>query len=156
MQPVPGIEQLRALAAHLDKLVADAQPLWGQFTAQHMLEHLMGTLIISNGRVRLPAADTPESEWPSRKGFLFNDLPFPKGVVNARVTKGELRFADLDAARAKFWEAFGLYETFWTEQPNEILMHPLFGPLTGGEWLRFHEKHMGHHLRQFGLLPEVG
>ena len=29
--------------------------------------------------------------------------------------------------------------------------HALFGPMTPGDWYRWAYRHVGHHLRQFGL-----
>lgn len=147
-------QALNDLLEHLRPLGPDTQPLWGAFTPQHMVEHISGTLLISNGRFTSPS-DVPESEWTQRKQFIYSQEPFPMGVVNPRVTKGTLRFSSYYEALEKFWQAYDQYRVYWHEHPTSNLMHPMYGPLNREEWLRFHLKHMRHHLAQFGLVERL-
>ncbi|MEM7659352.1 MAG: DUF1569 domain-containing protein, partial [Bacteroidota bacterium] len=69
----------------------------------------------------------------------------------------KLRYEHLDQARAKLTQAMEGFHRAFAEDPERTFNHPAFGPLNYAGWLRFHQKHVVHHLTQFGLLkPEGG
>jgi oxepin-CoA hydrolase / 3-oxo-5,6-dehydrosuberyl-CoA semialdehyde dehydrogenase len=146
--------QLETLFQHLPALQPDTQPRWGAFTAQHMVEHLVGVFMISNGRFGATSA-VPEEQWERRLAFLYDVSDFPRGIVNPLVQKGPLRQPDLAAAVGKLHEAFVTYQGYWAANPTASHMHPVFGPLNSEQWDLFHCKHITHHFRQFGLLPDA-
>lgn len=146
-------QHLNDLAQAIDRLKPDTLPRWGEMSAHEMVEHLYGTLVISNGRFEAQS-EVAEPEWPNRKKFLYTDEIYPRGMVTQTVEKGKTRYADLHAARHKFWEGYNTFKNYWHTHPSSLHMHPMYGPLNREEWLRFHLKHMRHHLSQFGLVPE--
>jgi len=139
--------------AYLNSLTPGAPPLWGQLSPQLMIEHLAGSVLISNGRLHA-TLHIPAAEVPARQAFLTSDAPFSRHLPNPLVPT-QPRFPDLATARAKFWSAWDQYGSFWSAHPTATPLHPLFGPLTGSQWLRFHAKHFTHHLQQFGWSPEA-
>ncbi|MBM3802940.1 MAG: DUF1569 domain-containing protein [Acidimicrobiia bacterium] len=80
-------------------------------------------------------------------------LPWPKGVK----TMPEVDQEGHDCSRpAEFDQDLKtlavLIERFTSAQIDfHFHSHPLFGPLTEREWLRWGYLHVDHHLRQFGL-----
>ncbi|MEM6782766.1 MAG: DUF1569 domain-containing protein [Bacteroidota bacterium] len=146
---------LRALVAPLDHLTADATPAWGQMTPQHMVEHLGLLAALSYGRITSPVAP-PEAKWDRRQAALWSDTPFPRNFDPFKGgTLPKLRYADMDAARAKLLDHVARYEAHWTAHPDATHVHPYFGRLRRDGWARFHDKHVRHHLAQFDLLAHL-
>ncbi len=144
---------LKAAAAPVKKLTPETTANWGIMTPQHMVEHLIVTMKISNGKLRAPLA-VSEHEMELRKKFLMGDKMFEKNIKNPVLGEGlpKLRNANLDEAREKFLKEVDDFYEFFKTNPDAKPIHPLFGELYKSEWERFHLKHFTHHLSQFGLL----
>lgn len=59
-----------------------------------------------------------------------------------------VRARDFAHAHARLLTA---YDNFLVAEVETGRAHPIFGPLTGWEWMRWGYLHADHHLRQFGL-----
>lgn len=137
----------------LTTLNPNQQPLWGIMTPQHIVEHVVGSWIISNGRFAVEQKTTEEQK-EKRLKFLFSPLPFEKGISNP-VTGNKLnplKKESLEKAIEAYTEAINTFYEFHEKNPNAKPVHPAFGPLDKKGWLQFQSKHMGHHFTQFGLL----
>jgi len=134
----------------LKQLTPNQKPLWGIMTPQHMVEHLVGSWRISNGRVQLPEKPVDES----KKAFLYNNMPYPKNIQNAALGNGlaPLRKTDLQAAILQLNDEINAFFNYHDENPTAIFFHPAYGNLNKNEWLLFQKKHCTHHLTQFNLL----
>ena len=64
------------------------------------------------------------------------------------LVEGVRRLHPEDFAYARLLVA---YDHFVAEGTQSGRAHPIFGPLTGWEWMRWGYLHADHHLRQFGL-----
>lgn len=137
--------------ARILKLTAETDPLWGQMTAQHMLEHLIVVTKLSYGAIPGKVL-TPESEWATRKVFLNNEAPFPRNFQNPALPKEPrpLHYPTFEVAQQKLLGELDRFEAYWRENREQELPHPIFGPLNEKEWRQFHRKHYSHHLAQFG------
>lgn len=126
------------------------QPKWGSMNPQQMVEHIVGSWRISNGRAKAPAP--PEGEdLARRRDFMFSDAPYPKNLMNPIFANGlpPLRKPDLASALDQLKDEMEAFFGYHEATPNAIEMHPVYGPLDYGAWLHFQYKHMGHHLAQF-------
>ncbi|HYF01962.1 MAG TPA: DUF1569 domain-containing protein [Patescibacteria group bacterium] len=144
---------LKAAARPVQKLMPETEALWGRMTPQHMVEHLIVTLKIANGKIRTKVA-VSEAEVELRKKFLMGDAMFEKNIKNPVLGDElpKLRNANLDEAREKFLKEIDDFYEFFKSNPEAKPVHPLFGELYKSEWERFHLKHFTHHFKQFGLL----
>lgn len=139
----------------LEKLPADRAPKWGQMTAQHMVEHISGTMLISNGRLAWPHPGGTEWGLANRARLLapgFEDYPKNLRVPGVPETPAALRFPDLETAKGKFLGEIARFFTFFNENPEARPVHPLFGEMNFEEWKTVHSVHFKHHFRQFGLI----
>ncbi len=139
----------------LEKLTVEHPAKWGLMSPQHMVEHLGSTFMISNGKTRLPDPPLPPEQLARRREkFFANTAGFPQNVQNPILGDGlqPLRFENLEAAKAKFLAAAAAFWAFWAENPDEKLVHPIFGGLDFWEWQEFHRRHVSHHFAQFGLI----
>jgi hypothetical protein len=126
---------------------------FGIMTPQHMIEHLILTLKLSYGRVKIPEFEPNELQLAQKHALLFTDIQFPRGIKAPGMPPGlsELKFPDLEPAKADFFKTLSEYHKAYQNNPILRTPHPKFGNLTFEEWQKFHSKHIEHHLSQFGL-----
>ncbi len=143
------IEQINTA---LKLLKVETKPLWGKMSAQHMVEHIILALGISNGN-RYVKVYTEDKIIPIQKRFLLSNKPLPKLFINPAI--GEellpLEFSDLDSAKNALINEIHRYEEFFNCSPESTPAHPVFGKLNKNEWDIFHKKHFEHHFAQFGI-----
>ncbi|UCH64645.1 MAG: DUF1569 domain-containing protein [Ignavibacterium sp.] len=137
----------------LNSLQSDQKPLWGKMTAQHMVEHLILALQMSNGKLNVKCISQPET-LPPLKRFLLGDRPFPKEYINPFIGPDllPLKFSDLNEARSELEKEINNYKNYFETRPDTETVHVTFGELNKQEWDQFHSKHFTHHLEQFNLI----
>ncbi|GAB4422850.1 MAG: hypothetical protein OHK0039_39180 [Bacteroidia bacterium] len=138
------------------QLAADTPPRWGKMSAQHMIEHLSGVFYL---------AWHPEKGYCVNEGaalekalaFLWSDRAFRQNTKAPGLPDEPLplRFADLDTALAQLLRNIDAFYAFFEAAPDRGSLHPVFGMLDLAGWEQFHDKHLRHHLTQFGLLEEA-
>jgi oxepin-CoA hydrolase/3-oxo-5,6-dehydrosuberyl-CoA semialdehyde dehydrogenase len=123
-------------------------------TAQHMVEHLVQSVRVSNGKKQLQELRIPEEKVPVRYAFLWSDQPLPRyiGATNPEQPLPDLQYASIPEALAVLEQELVIFEAYFKEHPDQKFLHPSFGKLNYQDWIRFHEKHFTHHFTQFGLL----
>jgi hypothetical protein len=141
----------------LTNLPTDRTPLWGVMTAQHMVEHLGTTFIISNGKIKVPSAPTLEKFMKCeefRKGFFASDAPLPRNLRAPMMPEAPLpyRFANMEEAIKVVEKEKNRYFQFFAENPAATPYHPRFNYLSFEGWTEFHVRHIVHHFTQFGLM----
>jgi len=123
-------------------------------SAQHMVEHLEYFLRMSWGEIPTEII-TPEKRLEKYQESLFNYRPMPKNFEHPQLPKGktvDLRFKDLEEAKAAFFKAYAYFEAYYKENPTATHPHSIFGELDHEMWELLHRKHFDHHFRQFGLV----
>ena len=137
----------------LSLLNKDAKAHWGKMSPQHMVEHLILAVQMSNGKLKLDCFYPPEKN-PSLKRFLMSSRPMPKLFVNPVVGKDlrPLKYSSLEEAIEKLKNEIDNYVLFFENNPEAKPVNITFGELNKEEWNVFHKKHFTHHLSQFGLL----
>jgi hypothetical protein len=82
---------------------------------------------------------------------LHAPVPWPRGYPTLpELVEGApgVRSQGFAPAHARLLAA---YDLFFAADLDTGRAHPIFGPLTGWEWMRWGYLHADHHLRQFGL-----
>jgi hydroxymethylglutaryl-CoA reductase len=139
--------------AILEKLAADDQPVWGKMSAQQMVEHLSGVILISNGRFEAPAM-YEEEKLKRNYSFIIEAKNRLKRNTKAPILPAEpmpLRFASLAEAKEKLLQTVNSFFSYYNANPEAKQMHPAFGMLNFEEWTYFHTIHSQYHLEQFSL-----
>lgn len=141
------------LDAALAALREDAQPRWGQMTAQQMVEHLAWVFETSTGGVQVECG-VPEEKRARFRAFLLDNTPMSHEFRNPALVAGlpALRHASLAEARRALRAEVDRFLEQCRSAPSATRMHPVFGPLALADWERSHYKHTYHHLLQFGLI----
>ena len=144
---------LNQYCSKLSLLNKDVKALWGKMCPQHMVEHLILAVKMSNGKLKLECINPPE-KIPSLKRFLMSSRPMPKLFANPVVGKDlrPLKYSSLEAAVEKLKNEIDVYVLFFENNPGAKPVNVTFGELNKEEWDVFHKKHFTHHLSQFGLL----
>lgn len=136
----------------LDKLTADSKPIWGEMSAQRMVEHLTDTVKIASGKVKFPMV-TPEDKLEKMIGFLDSDKPMAKNIDVVFAKKNEeLRNEEIELAIDEFLLEWIDFEEHYASGDNVTEIHPYYGPLNYDQWCKLNAKHMTHHFEQFGIL----
>ncbi len=139
----------------ISKLRADDQPLFGVMSPQHMVEHLSFTISFSNGN------DPQQQHYPAEKeqkikAFILGtdqDMPISfKSPVLPAEGLPSLKHKDLAEAVTQLQKELNDFDAYFKRQPAEQPVNPTMGALDYEEWLRFHNRHFSHHLKQFNLL----
>lgn len=139
----------------LNTLNENTDPLWGKMTAQHMIEHLIGAFQMSIDELKVECFNPPD-KLPVLQKILMSTRPLPKNFVNPVIGADlkPLQYSNLVESISVLKNYVDQYYLFYEKNPDAKPTNPTFGPLNREQWDAFHEKHMTHHLSQFGLIPE--
>lgn len=138
----------------LNALPADTNANWGKMNAQQMVEHLAAFFNVSTEKIKFDLV-TPEEHLPKYKEFLLSDKQFRENTKAPVNVIGEeplpLQYQSYKEALEKLHEAVEHFETYFKNASGKKTIHPVFGPLNFDEWVLLHNKHITHHLKQFGM-----
>lgn len=132
-------------------LDAHTIPLWGKMKAQQMVEHLIGQVRYTNGKL-IPYCELPAEEAYRLKTTMLG----PEGKISRNVVRETLpetyEFAGLNEAVKALMNELAVFETYFSK-PGQTAIHGAFGAMDYSEWLIWHGKHFTHHFKQFWLIP---
>jgi hypothetical protein len=140
----------------LEKLDADQKAQWGIMTAQQMVEHFADAVKNASGKLLLPILNEGEKLQKSRE-FLMSEIPFKENIDNPLIPKEGIphRQPDLKAAIGKFEKELDHFFLVFEKNPALKTGNAFFGQLDYNMNIQLLHKHAIHHLKQFGLKPEV-
>jgi hypothetical protein len=135
------------ICKRLDKLPANAQPLWGQMNCTQMLNHLK----ISTGSGMAVYRLKDESSFLYRTIIKFILLRIlwhlPKNAAAPKGFSIEMNYnLDFDTEKSMTLAILKMAK----ESNFQKYPHPLFGKMSKTLWGRLVYRHFDHHLRQFG------
>lgn len=138
------------ILVRLDRLAPGATARWGKFTATKMLTHVNDAMRMALDDIR-PAPRPSLLRNPIVKFLIIYVAPFPKGAPTAPelLARGKAGDTELNAERSTFRELLGRVAA--REEGTQWPEHPVFGPMTRGNWGVLGYKHTDHHWRQFGI-----
>ncbi|HEX7158863.1 MAG TPA: DUF1569 domain-containing protein [Edaphobacter sp.] len=121
---------------------------WGRMTASQMVRHLIYAYeTILGTRAVAPLTTRPSTVY--RWMALWSGIRWPKNQSTApelaRAVEEECDAAFMELVR----DVIEKTELFASGRPLGE-RHPLFGPMTARDWMRWGYLHADHHLRQFG------
>lgn len=141
--------------ALFNKVKADADGNWGKMNGQQMVEHVAAFFYVSTEKIKFPLV-TPVEHLPKYKEFLLSDKEFRENTKAPVSVIGEdvlpLRFSTMEEALENLNKSIVAFENHFANDMNKKTLHPVFGELNFEEWVLLHDKHVRHHLRQFGMI----
>lgn len=141
-------EARNAILRRLGNLRVDSPRLWGRMSAHQTICHLSDSLSSMMGERPISTLRRSTAlKWPA----LYLPFPWPRGIkTRPEVDQfvGGTKPADFAVDMASLLillERIASPTPDFTWQP-----HPIFGPLSQWQWMRWAYLHADHHLRQFG------
>jgi hypothetical protein len=136
----------------LRRVAPDSPRQWGKMTSHQMVCHLSDSFRMALGKRTPKQSDTRFRRTAIKWIALYAPTPWPKSVLRgpesapgepgAEPTDFSRDVSELERLLASFIDRIAA---------GELVRHPLFGPLTSWQWLRWGYLHTDHHLRQFGV-----
>jgi oxepin-CoA hydrolase/3-oxo-5,6-dehydrosuberyl-CoA semialdehyde dehydrogenase len=132
------------------------EAIWGEMSAQHMVEHLVFAFRMSTDKLEVKC-HTPEEKRDRGQAFLNLNTAMPKRFTNPVTGEKlpDLQYENLDRAKEALAKEVQYYLSYYDKNPEAIHTNPVFGELNAEQWQKFHFKHCFHHLSQFGLIEEA-
>ena len=124
---------------------------WGHMSVHQMICHLSDSFLAVTGRKPMSMATGPLQRTVIKWVALYAPLRWPPGYP----TRPELDQAVGGTRPADFLTDVALLESLFGQfttdaRALEGRQHPIFGPMSRADWLRWAYLHTDHHLRQFG------
>ena len=148
MKSLASIEVLSDTRGRLLRLRAEDQARWGTMTAVQMVRHLGCAYEVALGeRTVGPMKGLPPAlmNWAAlRSGLRWaKNISTTPELKRAMMEPSDDEFDGLVARAVAGMEAVA-------NGPRCAPSHPMFGPMTKADWMRWGYLHADHHLRQFG------
>jgi hypothetical protein len=142
-------DYIHNVLGRLRRLAPEVQPQWGSLTPGDMINHLIGSVKYSMGRLPSQARKVGRfRRLVVRPLLLHGWIAMPR---NIRVEDSGLPLmtaqGDIETLHAVLEEYLALVQADELTPPP----HPALGALCVDEWARLHYVHFEHHLRQFGV-----
>lgn len=140
---------LNDLVARLQRLTPAHAAAWGTMNGQQMARHLgdASEAVLK----RRPFASRSRQPSPLRKFLLLHVLrQMPRGIKAGADPAG----AAVDPAdfATDLGRAVALLQELAAAAPGALVeAHPVLGPMSRANWMRWAYLHTDHHLRQFGV-----
>ena len=138
-----------ALRRRLADLRPSARPRWGRMSAHQMVCHATDALRMAAGETPVSAASGLFQRTLLKWIVLYLPLSWPAGIP----TRPEIDQECGGTAPAEFARDVAQLDALLhrlATEPVSWPAHPIFGPMSRRQWLRWAYLHTDHHLRQFG------
>ncbi len=140
--------------AYIDKFDAETKPLFGVMTPQHILEHLMMSLHLAGGKLKIEFKGDLAMADKVKANLIYSDADLPQGIKNP-ILKDEPNpyvFKTIDEAKQALKNELEIFYKYKSENPAAKNVHPRMNLLTLDEWVILQNKHFKHHFKQVGLV----
>lgn len=138
----------------LKSIPADAVPVYGLMSPQHAVEHLILLYKISNGKMFFDLQYAPEKAAKFKHYVINTDNEFTPGFKAPILPVDKTlpyQYKNIDEAFFYLKMEMDAFAQYFTENPTAKTVNPTLGALQYDEWVLFHDKHITHHLKQFGV-----
>lgn len=134
----------------LRSIPPDRRPLWGTMESSSMVRHLRFITEASLGEIETEDKSNFLSRNVIRFLFFYIITNWPKAKLNVPARYAPAPDGSYEEELAWLFQAIDRFVETAEREPDRIVVHELFGPVTLKFWRRIHGVHFAHHLRQFG------
>jgi hypothetical protein len=140
---------LKAIHDRIGRLRPDSKPLWGKMNAGQMLAHLRMTMEVPLGSHQLKPMFIMKLIGGMIRKRILSDKPLSKNSPTAStlVVADDRDFEKEKQELRKTLQSFS-EKGRKGEMPEK---HPYFGKMSAADWDLFQQRHLEHHLGQFGV-----
>ncbi len=106
------------IESRLKNLTETSERQFGIMTPQHMVEHLILTVKLSYGRIKIPEFEPNEKQLMQKQALIYSEIQFPRGVRAPGLGEEllELRFPDLETSKLQLLKSIEEYDSFFRIQ----------------------------------------
>lgn len=145
------INKPEQIADHLTALRPDSTPLWGNMSAQQMVEHLIDQVRYTNG-LKIPVDTGLPPDFAERKKRGINPAyEFPRNIILGTLPE-DYEYDSIETAKTQLVKEVQTFHRHFADHPEAEVLHGGFGVMNYNEWVIWHSKHFKHHFTQFGLV----
>ena len=147
------VNQRQEVLNLLREIKPDTPAVFGKLTPQHMIEHLAFAVSYSNGNREYPLMIDAEKAEQIKKFTIHTTERIPPGFKSPLLGDDlpELKCNSIDEAIASLEKELDDFDRYFREKPDRKVMQPVMGELGHDDWVTYHNRHIAHHLSQFGL-----
>lgn len=151
MKTLARAEDKAEILRRLEAVRPDSARRFGKMTAPQMICHLSDSFLAVMGRKPVSPASNPFTRTIVKWIALYAPIRWRPG----HATRPEIDQTLGGTKPAAFARDVAelqalLQEVTARSRPFDWHPHPIFGPMSDADWLRWGYLHMDHHLRQFG------
>lgn len=138
----------------LRKLDPNQKGKWGKMDGQQMVEHMRDVFKVANGKIVLALLNTNPEKLAAARVFMMSDAPFYENTKVPAMPEEPRphKYTTLEEGILKMEIEINDMFAFYAADPSKTLVHPMFGDLNYEQQMQYLDKHVRHHLRQFGLV----
>ncbi len=140
----------------LQQLIPEANGVWGLMNPHQMVEHMMYSFQLANGKLKVESLLSAEESIPKLQAWLLSSKPMKENINNPLISNTppdpifEKYSQSLDALYQEIRDMYNLFE-----KDSELkILNPFYGDLDCNHYTNLLYKHALHHLRQFGVIVE--
>jgi hypothetical protein len=123
---------------------------WGRMSAHQMICHLSDSFLAVTGQRHASSASGPLQRTVIKWIALYAPITWPRDVQTRPEVDQEAGGTRPSNFAADMTQLEMLVELITTRTGCFGPTHPIFGPMSETDWMRWAYLHMDHHLRQFG------
>jgi DinB superfamily len=150
MRTLESKSDRESIAVRVAALTSSDPRLWGKMSAHQMVCHLCDSYKLPLGERSVSMA----TGFLQRTVIKFLALRAPMKWPHGVQTRPEMEQGVGGTAPAEFerdrGQLLSIIDRFCGSAIDRKIQHPIFGPMTRQEWMRWGYLHADHHLRQFG------
>jgi Protein of unknown function (DUF1569) len=138
------------ISSRLSRLLPQERARWGTMSAHQMICHVDDSYKFALGEKYVSPATGFLQQTLIKWLALDVPVPWAKGFrTRPEVEQGKGGSLPIEF-RQDLRSLLATFERFCDALPTPHLPHPIFGPMTAKDWMRWGFLHADHHLRQFG------
>jgi hypothetical protein len=151
MKTLANDDSTAEILRRLRDLRPDSVRQWGRMSVHQMVCHLKDCCLMAMGERPVSDASGAMQRTVVKWIALYSPLPWPRGIqTRPEVDQESGGSSPVDFA-ADLMEVEALLKAIAAARArNDWPVHPIFGPMSRTDWLRWAYLHTDHHLRQFG------
>lgn len=132
------------------------KPRWGKMNPAQMVDHMIYSFQLANGKIKVDQLITKEDHIPKMQEWLIGPKSMKENFVNPLIPLDppEPFNEDFEESISALQNEIEDMLDFFAKRPGIKLLNPFFGELDYNLYVNLLYKHALHHLRQFGIEEE--
>jgi Protein of unknown function (DUF1569) len=150
MHTLQSTADRQSIEKRISALLPGDRRRWGKMSAHEMVCHLGDSFRLALGEKTASPATGFLRRTLVKWIALGAPMKWPKGVPTRPEMEQGVGGTSPVAFEEDLRKLLFLLDRFRGDSVDISIPHPIFGPLTRAQWLRWGYRHADHHLRQFG------